>query len=50
VAGSEGGPEPKALVAAGATLFVLYSDIPGNANTNWVAAYVVAGVGFLGAG
>lgn len=39
-----------ALVAAGATLFVLYSDISGSASTTQVAAYVVSGVGFLGGG
>src|SRR5690348_10254014 len=44
------GPRTNALVAAGATLFVLYSDISGSANSTQVAAYVVSGVGFLGGG
>ena len=44
------GLRTNALVAAGATLFVLYSDISGSANTTQVAAYVVSGVGFLGGG
>ena len=39
-----------ALVAAGATLFVLYSTMDGNANSTQVAAYVVSGIGFLGGG
>jgi MgtC family len=37
-----------ALVAVGAILFVLYSEISGSANATQVAAYVVSGVGFLG--
>lgn len=38
------------LVAAGATLFVLYSaSTPGTNNTQ-IAAYVVSGIGFLGGG
>jgi putative Mg2+ transporter-C (MgtC) family protein len=44
------GLRTKALVAAGATLFVLYSDIDGSVNSTQVAAYVVSGIGFLGAG
>jgi len=44
------GLRTNALVAAGATLFVLYSDIDGSANATQVAAYVVSGVGFLGGG
>lgn len=44
------GLRTNALVATGATLFVLYSEIAGNANTTQVAAYVVSGVGFLGGG
>ncbi|HUK68928.1 MAG TPA: MgtC/SapB family protein [Streptosporangiaceae bacterium] len=44
------GLRTNALVAAGATLFVLYSDIDGSANSTQVAAYVVSGVGFLGGG
>jgi putative Mg2+ transporter-C (MgtC) family protein len=44
------GLRTNALVAAGATLFVLYSDISGSANSTQVAAYVVSGVGFLGGG
>lgn len=38
------------LVAADATLFVLYSDISGSLNPTQVAAYVVSGIGFLGGG
>jgi putative Mg2+ transporter-C (MgtC) family protein len=44
------GLRTNALVAAGATLFVLYSDIDGSLNSTQVAAYVVSGVGFLGGG
>jgi putative Mg2+ transporter-C (MgtC) family protein len=44
------GLRTNALVAAGATLFVLYSDVDGSANSTQVAAYVVSGVGFLGGG
>jgi putative Mg2+ transporter-C (MgtC) family protein len=44
------GLRTNALVATGATLFVLYSDISGSANSTQVAAYVVSGVGFLGGG
>jgi putative Mg2+ transporter-C (MgtC) family protein len=44
------GLRTNALVAAGATLFVLYSDVDGSANATQVAAYVVSGVGFLGGG
>ena len=44
------GLRTNALVAAGATLFVLYSEISRTANTTQVAAYVVSGVGFLGGG
>jgi putative Mg2+ transporter-C (MgtC) family protein len=44
------GLRTNALVAAGATLFVLYSDISGSANSTQVAAYVVSGIGFLGGG
>jgi putative Mg2+ transporter-C (MgtC) family protein len=44
------GLRTNALVAAGATLFVLYSDIDGSANSTQVAAYVVSGIGFLGGG
>jgi putative Mg2+ transporter-C (MgtC) family protein len=43
------GLRTNALVAAGATLFVLYSDIDGSANSTQVAAYV-SGIGFLGGG
>jgi putative Mg2+ transporter-C (MgtC) family protein len=43
------GLRTNALVAAGATLFVLYSDIDGSANSTQVAAYVVSGVGVLAA-
>jgi putative Mg2+ transporter-C (MgtC) family protein len=44
------GLRTNALVAAGATLFVLYSDIDGSTNSTQVAAYVVSGIGFLGGG
>jgi len=44
------GLRTNALAAAGATLFVLYSEIAGNANTTQVAAYVVSGVGSSAAG
>ena len=44
------GLRTNALVAAGATLFVLYQVVSGSANTTQVAAYVVSGVGFLGGG
>ena len=44
------GLRTNALVAAGATLFVLYSDIDGSINSTQVAAYVVSGIGFLGGG
>jgi putative Mg2+ transporter-C (MgtC) family protein len=44
------GLRTNALVAAGATLFVLYSDIDGSSNSTQVAAYVVSGIGFLGGG
>ena len=44
------GLRTNALVAAGATLFVLYSDVDGSSNSTQVAAYVVSGIGFLGGG
>ena len=44
------GLRTNALVAAGATLFVLYSTVDGSANSTQVAAYVVSGIGFLGGG
>jgi putative Mg2+ transporter-C (MgtC) family protein len=44
------GLRTNALVAAGATLFVLYNVVAGNANSTQVAAYVVSGIGFLGGG
>jgi putative Mg2+ transporter-C (MgtC) family protein len=44
------GLRTNALVAAGATLFVLYNVVAGTANSTQVAAYVVSGVGFLGGG
>jgi putative Mg2+ transporter-C (MgtC) family protein len=44
------GLRTNALVAAGAALFVLYSEISGSASSTQVAAYVVSGVGFLGGG
>jgi putative Mg2+ transporter-C (MgtC) family protein len=44
------GLRTNALVAAGATLFVLNSVAVGGADSTRVASYVVSGVGFLGAG
>lgn len=44
------GLRTNALVATGATLFVLYSQVDGSANSTQVAAYVVSGIGFLGGG
>jgi putative Mg2+ transporter-C (MgtC) family protein len=38
------------LVAAGATLFVLYSAATPGPNNTQIAAYVVSGIGFLGGG
>lgn len=44
------GLRTNALVAAGATLFVLYSIAAGDPSSTRVASYVVSGVGFLGGG
>ncbi|WP_432000161.1 MgtC/SapB family protein [Streptomyces sioyaensis] len=45
------GLRTNALVAAGATLFVLYSDAVGDPGSpTRVASYVVSGIGFLGGG
>jgi len=44
------GLRTNALVAAGATLFVLYSIGAGDDSSTRVASYVVSGVGFLGGG
>ncbi|UQA90811.1 MgtC/SapB family protein [Streptomyces halobius] len=45
------GLRTNALVAAGATLFVLYSDVVGDPGSpTRVASYVVSGIGFLGGG
>ncbi|MGF1430062.1 MgtC/SapB family protein [Kitasatospora sp. LaBMicrA B282] len=45
------GLRTNALVAAGATLFVLYSAaLPDPGSTTRVASYVVSGIGFLGGG
>ncbi|MGV0627573.1 MgtC/SapB family protein [Mycolicibacter minnesotensis] len=44
------GLRTNALVAAGATLFVLYSISAGDTSSTRVASYVVSGVGFLGGG
>ena len=44
------GLRTNALVAAGATLFVLYDVVAGNNNSTQVAAYVVSGVESLGGG
>lgn len=44
------GLRTNALVAAGATLFVLYAVATDDPNPTRVASYVVSGVGFLGGG
>ncbi|HET9874205.1 MAG TPA: MgtC/SapB family protein [Mycobacterium sp.] len=44
------GLRTNALVAAGATLFVLYGVAANDTSSTRVAAYVVSGVGFLGGG
>lgn len=45
------GLRTNALVAVGATLFVLYSEAVGDAGSpTRVASYVVSGIGFLGGG
>ena len=44
------GLRTNALVATGATLFVLYSVSAGDSSTTRVASYVVSGIGFLGGG
>lgn len=44
------GLRTNALVAAGATLFVLYSVTTDDTSSTRVASYVVSGVGFLGGG
>ncbi|WP_078966274.1 MgtC/SapB family protein [Streptomyces sp. WM6378] len=45
------GLRTNALVAAGATLFVLYSEAVGDESSpTRVASYVVSGIGFLGGG
>jgi putative Mg2+ transporter-C (MgtC) family protein len=44
------GLRTNALVAAGATLFVLYSVVTNDSSPTRVASYVVSGVGFLGGG
>lgn len=44
------GLRTNALVAAGATLFVLYSVAADDTSSTRVASYVVSGVGFLGGG
>lgn len=44
------GLRTNALVATGATLFVLYAQVSGSTNSTQVAAYVVSGIGFLGGG
>lgn len=44
------GLRTNALVAAGATLFVLYAVDAGDSSSTRVASYVVSGVGFLGGG
>jgi putative Mg2+ transporter-C (MgtC) family protein len=44
------GLRTNALVAAGATLFVLYSAATDDSSATRVASYVVSGIGFLGGG
>jgi len=44
------GLRTNALVATGATLFVLYSVVTNDTSPTRVASYVVSGVGFLGGG
>jgi putative Mg2+ transporter-C (MgtC) family protein len=44
------GLRTNALVAAGATLFVLYAAATPDSSPTRVASYVVSGIGFLGAG
>ncbi|MEZ0069918.1 putative Mg2+ transporter-C (MgtC) family protein [Streptacidiphilus sp. MAP12-20] len=44
------GLRTNALVATGATLFVLYSVAAGDTSSTRVASYVVSGIGFLGGG
>src|ERR1700741_5510292 len=44
------GLRTNALVAAGATLFVLYAVATEDSSPTRVASYVVSGVGFLGGG
>src|SRR6202161_2919663 len=44
------GLRTNALVATGATLFVLYSVAANDSSPTRVASYVVSGVGFLGGG
>ena len=44
------GLRTNALVAAGATLFVLYAAATEDSSPTRVASYVVSGIGFLGAG
>src|SRR6201984_411107 len=48
--GRMGGVRTNALVAAGATLFVLYRVATEDSSPTRVASYVVSGVGFLGGG
>ena len=44
------GLRTNALVAAGATLFVLYAVATEDSSPTRVASYVVSGIGFLGGG
>lgn len=44
------GLRTNALVAAGATLFVLYAAATSDTSPTRVASYVVSGIGFLGGG
>ena len=48
--GRRAGLRTNALVATGATLFVLYSVVTNDSSPTRVASYVVSGIGFLGGG
>jgi putative Mg2+ transporter-C (MgtC) family protein len=48
--GRRAGLRTNALVATGATLFVLYSAVTNDSSPTRVASYVVSGIGFLGGG
>jgi len=50
IRGKSAGPRTHALVTAGSTLFTILSMVAFGPNTSQVAAGVVTGIGFLGAG